>query len=83
MAGIEEDVVRDVGTLPISIRTGSRTSAESATAETGRFSGSSTSKVTRAAFGSSAPRQRRGRNAAIGVSARMPAPIGRIGPCAE
>ena len=36
-----------------------------------------------ALFGNSAPRHRRGRNAAIGVSASTPAPIGRIGPCAE
>ena len=30
-----------------------------------------------------APRQRRGRNGAIGVSATTPAPSGKIGPCAE
>ena len=29
------------------------------------------------------PRQRRGRKALIGVSARSPAPSGRIGPCAD
>ena len=33
--------------------------------------------------GNNAPRQRRGRKALIGVSARMPAPSGMIGPCAE
>ena len=32
---------------------------------------------------SSAPRQRRGRNALIGVSARTSAPSGMIGPCAD
>ena len=35
------------------------------------------------ACGSSAPRQRRGRKALIGVSASTPAPSGMIGPCAE
>ena len=35
-----------------------------------------------AVFGSSAPRQRRGRNAATAVSASTSDPIGRIGPCA-
>ena len=33
--------------------------------------------------GSSAPRQRRGRNGLIGVSASSGALIGMIGPCAE
>ncbi len=36
-----------------------------------------------AAVGSSAPRQRRGRNAAIAVSASTSDPMGRIGPWAE
>ena len=39
--------------------------------------------VTRARSGSSAPRQRRGRNGLIGVSASSEALIGMIGPCAE
>ena len=50
------------------------------TAATGRLSDSSTSIVTRALSGNSAPRQRRGRNGLIGVSARSGAPIGMIGP---
>ena len=44
---------------------------------------SSASMRTRAPCGSSAPRQRRGRKALIGVNARMPAPSGMIGPCAD
>jgi hypothetical protein len=47
----------------------SRTSSWSATAETGRFTGSSTRKETLRSSGISAPRQRRGRNGLIGVSA--------------
>ena len=39
--------------------------------------------VTLARSGNSAPRQRRGRNGLIGVSAKSGAPIGMIGPCAE
>ena len=39
--------------------------------------------VTRALSGSSAPRQRRGRNGLIGVTASSEALIGMIGPCAE
>ena len=39
--------------------------------------------VTRARSGSSAPRQRRGRNGLIGVSANSGASIGMIGPCTE
>src|SRR2546426_517162 len=53
-----------------------RTSSWSATAATGRFSGSSTSTRTRAPSGRSAPRQRRGRNGLIGVSAISGALIG-------
>ena len=53
------------------------------TAETGRLSGSSTSTEICAALGSRAPRQRRGRNGLIGVSANSGASIGRMGPCAE
>ena len=60
-----------------------RTSAWSATAATGRRSGSITRMVTRALSGSSAPRQRRGRNGLIGVTASSEALIGMIGPCAE
>ncbi len=55
----------------------------SATALTGRLSASSTSIVTLAWSGSSAPRQRRGRKAEIGVSASSGASSGRIGPLAE
>src|SRR6266702_1921513 len=66
-----------------STRQTSRASSWSATAATGRLSLSSTSMTTKAVFGSRAPRQRRGRNAQIGVSASSAALIGRIGPCAE
>src|SRR5215813_8407252 len=55
-----------------------RTSSWSATAATGRFSGSSTSTRTRALSGRSAPRQRRGRNGLIGVSAISGALNGKI-----
>ena len=55
-------------------RTASRTSAKSAPARTRRCSGSITSKVTTARCGRSAPRQRRGRKALIGVIARSSAP---------
>ena len=55
----------------------------SATALTGRFSCSSAVTQMRALFGSSAPRQRRGRNGLIGVSASSGALMGRIGPWAE
>ena len=61
----------------------SRTDRLSASAITGRLSGSSTSKRTTAVLGNSAPRQRRGRNAATAVNASTSDPIGRIGPCAE
>ena len=57
-----------------------RVSVWSATALTGRLSASSTSKRIFALLGSSAPRQRRGRNGLIGVSASSGALIGRIGP---
>ena len=50
---------------------------------TGRLSGSTTSNTTSADFGNSAPRQRRGRNAATAVTANTSDPIGRIGPWAE
>ena len=50
---------------------------------TGRFAASRTSMETTARSGSSAPRQRRGRNGLIGVSASSAAPIGMIGPWAE
>jgi len=52
-------------------------------AETGRFSACRISKVTFALCGSSAPRQRRGRKALIGVSASSGAPMGMIGPWAD
>ena len=45
--------------------------------------GLSTSMVTLALSGSSAPRQRRGRNGLIGVSASSGALIGMIGPCTD
>jgi hypothetical protein len=63
--------------------TTSRTSITSATALIGRFSGRMVSNMMRAECGSRAPRQRRGRNALIGVSARMSAPSGMIGPWAD
>ena len=63
--------------------TTSRTARLSASAITGRLAASITSRRTTAALGSSAPRQRRGRNAAIAVSASTSEPMGRIGPCAE
>lgn len=44
---------------------------------------SSTSKHTRALAGNTAPRQRRGRNGLIGVSASASVPSGRIGPRTE
>src|SRR5690606_8870321 len=66
-----------------STRTTSRTSKLSATALTGRLSGSSTSKQTWAACGSRAPRQRRGRKALIGVRASTLASSGMIGPWAD
>jgi len=53
-----------------------------ASAITGRFVLSITSNRTTAFFGKSAPRQRRGRKAAIAVSASTSEPIGKIGPCA-
>jgi autotransporter passenger strand-loop-strand repeat protein len=61
----------------------SRTSVKSATAAVGRFSLSSTSNKTSAVLGSNAPRQRRGRNAEIGVSGSRFADSGTIGPCAD
>ena len=60
-----------------------RTSSWSATAATGRLSASKTSTVTLALSGSSAPRQRRGRNGLIGVNASSGALIGMIGPCTD
>src|SRR5690606_35408405 len=63
--------------------TTSRTSCESAAALTGRLYGSTTWKRISVSALSTAPRQRRGRNAAIGVSATTFEPSGRIGPCAE
>ena len=54
-----------------------------ATALTGRLSDSNTSIEICTLLGSSAPRQRRGRNGLIGVTARSGALIGRIGPCAD
>ena len=62
--------------------TTSGTEMPPASAITGRFLASRTSNLSRADSGSTAPRQRRGRKAAIGVSASTFAPIGRIGPCA-
>ena len=59
------------------------TSVKSALALTERTSGWMTSKTTRAVSGNSAPLQRRGRKALIGVNAKSPAPMGMIGPWAE
>ena len=59
------------------------TSIVSATALTGLFFGLQTSNLISTSCDSNAPRQRRGRNALIGVSARIFAFIGIIGPCAE
>ena len=59
------------------------TPRESASAMTGRLSDSRMSKRSVADFGRMAPRQRRGRNAAIAVSASTSEPSGRIGPFAE
>ena len=67
----------------VSTRITLRISTWSATALTGRLSCSSTSTLIFALWDSSAPRQRRGRNGLIGVSASSCALIGRIGPCAE
>src|SRR5690606_21767344 len=67
----------------ITTSTTSRVSCESAVTLTGRLYGSSTSKRTSVSALRMAPRQRRGRNAAIGVSAIVCEPSGRIGPCAE
>ena len=50
---------------------------------TGRFSGSNTSNKTSAVLGSSAPRQRLGRKALMGVSGNRLAESGTIGPCAD
>ena len=66
-----------------STRVTDRVSAWSATALTGRLSGSSTSKRILAPLGSSAPRQRLGRNGLIGVSVSNGALMGRMGPWAE
>ena len=57
--------------IATSTRATLRNSKWSATAETGRLSASSTSMVTRALSGRSAPRQRRGRKAEMGVSEGM------------
>src|SRR5690606_5312039 len=67
----------------ITTSTTSRVSWESAVTLTGRLYGSSTSNRTSVSALRIAPRQRRGRNAAIGVSAMVCDPSGRIGPCAE
>ena len=61
----------------------SRNSSWSATTETGRFAASNTSILTFAASGRSAPRQRLGRKAEIGVNARSGASRGNMGPLAE
>ena len=53
-----------------------------ATALTGRFAASRTLKRMLVDSGTSAPRQRRGRNGLIGVSARISDSSGRIGPLA-
>ena len=66
----------------VTVRT-SRTSWKSAVALTGRLPGSSTRRITSVRCGRIAPRQRRGRNGLIGVSASTLASSGRIGPCAE
>src|SRR6185312_8028018 len=61
----------------------SRTSWKSAVALTGRLPGSRMRSVTWVRCGRIAPRQRRGRNGLIGVSASTFASSGRIGPCAD
>ena len=71
------------GSDRMSTATTSRTDTPSASAMTGRFSGSCTSKRTRADFGNRAPRQRLGRKAATAVSASTSDPMGMIGPWAE
>ncbi len=48
-----------------------------------RLAASSTRSEMRALSGRIAPRQRRGRNGLIGVSASMFDPSGRMGPCAD
>jgi hypothetical protein len=70
MAGVEHDPVPDAGFRPDFHRTTSRTEWPSASAITGRFCCSSTSNRTVAVLGSSAPRQRRGRNAATAAATR-------------
>src|SRR6185437_3135595 len=55
----------------------------SATAAVGRLSDSITSNRTLALLGSKAPRQRRGRNALIGVRGNRLADSGTIGPWAD
>ena len=61
----------------------SLTSVKSATAATGSVSGYSPAQWPSPLLGSNAPRQRRGRNALIGVKGRRLAESGTIGPWAE
>ena len=77
---IEEDAVADAGLGPDLHPQHIVDGGLSATAMTGRLSGSQMSNRTTALLGSSAPRQRRGRKAATAVSARTSAPMGSIGP---
>jgi peptide/nickel transport system ATP-binding protein len=82
-SGSTRSVKRMSGASATSTWTTSRTSVLSAVALTGRLSGSRTSKLTFASLNSRAPRQRRGRNGLIGVSASRPARRGMIGPWAD
>src|SRR5262245_45083962 len=82
-SGSNSTVMLTERSSPTSTDSTSRTSVKSATAAVGRLSASSTSNNTWAELGSSAPRQRRGRNAEIGVSGNRLADNGTIGTCAD